>query len=427
MLRTIIWLVAALMAMARGVASEPVPEDAPRYIIIVTGGELLTGAYADGHTHFLTRTLHPMGMVCVGSMCVDDRAEDITAALAFAAGRCKLVLVTGGLGPTDNDITREVLSQFTGNPLAEQPEVVAAMARRFNTTPEQLRSNLRRQCLVPTRGGHLANSTGTAVGLIFESPEIVIVALPGPPGELQPMVREQLSPYLQRRFGVRPPGPSITLRFVGLGQSQIDATIKEHLALDPDIITGSQFQGGRVDFTFCLPRDTPQSRARLAKLRSAIHERLDEYIYADDDTTLEQHVLGLLDARGQTLAIAETGSAGALTAALSAAPNAAVLRGALVGPTLDSLAAIDLRGDSAAPTAPGLAETLARTARTDWALVTGEVRGSADGRAVIPIALRDPSGRMQTHELPAPAAPAAYDRLTTQLLDHLRRRLKQAP
>jgi len=395
-------------------------------MIIVTGGELLTGAYADGHTHFLTRTLHPMGMVCAGSICVDDRAEDITAALAFAAGRCRLVLVTGGLGPTDNDITREVLSQFTGNPLAEQPEVVAAMARRFNTTPQQLRSNLRRQCLVPTRGGYLANSTGTAVGLIFESAETVIVALPGPPGELQPMVREQLSPYLQRRFGARPPGPSITLRFVGLGQSQIDATIKEHLALDPDIITGSQFQGGRVDFTFCLPQDTPQSRARLARLRSVIHEHLDEYIYADDDTTLEQHVLGLLDARGRTLAIAETGSAGALTAVLSAAPNAAaVLRGALVGPTLDSLAAIGLHSDSAAPTAAGLAETLARTAKADWVLVIGEVSGSADGRAAIPIALRDPSGRVQTHELPAPAAPAAYDRLTTQLLDHLRRRLKQ--
>jgi len=417
-----------MSAAPAAAVSEPNTTDAPRYMIIVTGGELLTGAYADGHTHFLTRTLHPMGLVCAGSICVDDRAEDITAALAFAAGRCKLVLITGGLGPTDNDITREVLSQFTGNPLAEQPEVVAAMARRFNTTPQQLRSNLRRQCLVPTRGGHLPNANGTAVGLIFESSETVIVALPGPPGELQPMVREQLSPYLQRRFGVRPPGPSITLRFVGLGQSQIDATIKEHLALDPDIITGSQFQGGRVDFTFCLPRDTPQSRARLAKLRSAIHEHLDEYIYADDDTTLEQHVLSLFEARGQTLAIAETGSAGTLTAALSAAPNtAAVLRGALVGPTLDGLAAIGLHGDSATPTAPGLAETLARTARTDWAIVTGEVRTSADGRAVIPIALRDPSGRIQTHELPAPAAPVAYDRLTTQLLDHLRRRLKQTP
>ena len=115
---------------------------------------------------------------------------------------------------------------------------------------------------MPVQGTYLKNANGTAVGLVFETPDRVIVALPGPPRELQPMVRDELVPYLSRRFGTRPPGASLTLRFVGLGQSQIDQTLKDHVPLPADITTSSQFEGGRVDFTFSLPGDTPEDRAR---------------------------------------------------------------------------------------------------------------------------------------------------------------------
>ncbi len=139
------------------------------YTIIVTGHELLTGVYPDGHTYFLTRTLRPLGLRCVGSMSVDDQSADIKQALQFACGRSQLVIVTGGLGPTDSDITREVLSEFTGIPLQEHPEVLQRMEQRFNTPREKLRANLRRQTRVPTRGTYLNNSSGSAVGLVFET------------------------------------------------------------------------------------------------------------------------------------------------------------------------------------------------------------------------------------------------------------------
>ena len=160
------------------------------YMIVVTGGELLLGAYADGHTHFLTRTLRPLGLRCVGSMCVDDKSADLKQSLRFAAGRASLVIVTGGLGPTDNDITRQTLSDFSGIPLREDPELLAAMARRFGVAPERIRPNLRQQTQVPTRGTYLKNPSGSAVGLVFRLAEGTIVALPGPPRELQAMVRE---------------------------------------------------------------------------------------------------------------------------------------------------------------------------------------------------------------------------------------------
>ena len=139
------------------------------YTIIVTGHELLTGVYPDGHTYFLTRTLRPLGLRCVGSMSVDDQSADIKQALQFACGRSQLVIVTGGLGPTDSDITRDVLSEFTGIPLQEHPEVLQRMEQRFNTP----RKNSERICVgkmrVPMRGTYLNNSSGSAVGLIFET------------------------------------------------------------------------------------------------------------------------------------------------------------------------------------------------------------------------------------------------------------------
>jgi len=185
--KAITWLATLLLASPQPAADARGPAaPATRYAIVVTGNELLSGVYADGHTYFLTRTLRPLGLHCVGAMCVDDNPRDLKEALRFAADKAPLVIVTGGLGPTDNDVTREALSDFTGIALAEHRDVLKRMAQRFGVPPDRLRANLRRQTRVPTRGTYLENSHGTAVGLVFEAPQTVIVALPGPPRELQP-------------------------------------------------------------------------------------------------------------------------------------------------------------------------------------------------------------------------------------------------
>ena len=411
-------------ASAREAAAPPV-----RYMIVITGDELLAGAYPDGHTFFLTRTLRPLGLQCVGSMFVDDNPADIKEALRFAAAKATLILTTGGLGPTDNDITREALGDFTGIALHEHPDVLAAMAKRFNTPVAELRANLRRQTQVPVQGTYLKNSNGTAVGLVFEIPDRVIVALPGPPRELQPMVREELIPYLSRRFGTRPPGAALTLRFVGLGQSQIDQTLKEHVPLPPDIRTSSQFEGSRVDFTFSLPGDTAGDRTRLQELKNRIMEFLSDNIYADDETTsLEDHIVKLLEARGETLALAEVGSGGALAAALNGARNAPrVLTGAHVAPTherLRYLLRISRETPDTDPT-PQFAHAAAEEAASPWAIAIGEIR-KGNGGSTVEVALRLPDGRVESRSVRVQGSDAAARaRLLTDLLDQLRRRLRQ--
>lgn len=397
-----------------------------KYIIIVTGGELLSGAYPDGHTYFITRTLRPLGLECISSMSVDDKQADIIEALRYATNKANLVIVTGGLGPTDNDITREALSDFTGITLKEHPNALQEMARRFRVSPEQLRANLRRQTQAPTNGTYLKNSQGTAIGLVFDRDDDIIVALPGPPRELQAMVRDELVPYLSRHFGTRLPGCSLMLRFVGLGQSQIDQTLEENVSLASDITVSSQFDGSRVDFTFSLPDDTPKDRARLLELKQKIMKHLGENIYADDETSLEEHIMKQLKQRGETLALVEAGSGGSLTATLSKADEAEqILAGAFIAPTTEKLIdLLDIQNNNQTSITE-LATTVADATSSQWAIAVGQTRRDQNGSSYVEVAFKLPSGRLENRRfrLRGTGEPARSG-LSTQILDHLRRKLK---
>jgi nicotinamide-nucleotide amidase len=307
------------------------------------------------------------------------------------------------------------------------------MARRFRTSPAKLRSNLRRQIKVPVRGTYLRNSNGTAIGLVFEQTDGVIVALPGPPRELQAMVHKELIPYLSRRFGTRLPGCSLTLRFVGLGQSQIDQTLKEHVPLPPDVTLSSQFDGSRVDFTFSLPDDTARDRERLQELKQKIVQHLGDNIYADDKTSLEAHVIKLLEARGTTLALVEIGSGGSLAAALSGANDAVrVMAGAYVTSTDDKMRRLLGVSDndwtksaSAGEKVERLAIAAAEATASQWVIVVDEVRRDESNTRHVTVIIRRPDGTCESRRIRVRGSDElARSRFCTQLLDELRRKLR---
>ncbi len=402
-------------------------------MLVVTGSELLAGAFPDGHTHFLTRTLRPLGLRCVGSMTVDDGQADIRQALEFAAARAPLVIVTGGLGPTDNDVTCEAISEFTAIPVQEHPEVLASLAERFRTPIDQLRANLRRQARVPVGGGYLKNPHGTAVGLVFESAKTVIVALPGPPRELQPMVTDELVPYLGRRFGTRLPGSTLTVRFVGLGQSAIDERMKQHLPLPGDILLSSQFDGSRVDFTFSLPEENGENRRRLEELKQQMLRLFPDSIYATDEaTSLEDVVVGLLKEQNARLTLAEMASGGSVESALSGARNASsVLTGAYIAPDYAALCRLakipeEPRAAARADTRPveRLADLLSDAASRQWAVVVGPPAPGEGDSAEVNVAIRPPDGPALVVPLTARGNdPPGRARLATQIVNELRKRL----
>ena len=403
------------------------------YLLVITGEELLRGVYPDAHTSFITRTLHLLGCHCVGSMTVDDNVEDIKQALGWATQKARLVIVTGGLGPTVNDVTRGALAGFTGIQLQEHPEALAELERRFKTPSNQLRANLRRQTLVPVRGTYLKNANGSAVGLVFEPDGAVIVALPGPPRELQPMVTKELVPYLTRRFGVRSPGSTLTLRFVGIGQSQIDQTLHEHVRMPPDVLESSLFEGGRVDFIFALPGDTAADRARLQQIEAKVREHLGEFLYADDGSSLEELVVKRLLDRGASLALVEVGSGGRLTASLSSVKGVErLLASAYVAPTEErmktTLGIPNTKWSeykTAQDRARGMASTAATLTDCRWTLAIGALDRSETGAVGVWLAFGSPDDRWEIQRVPMQGSgETAHAQLATHILDRLRRWLK---
>jgi nicotinamide-nucleotide amidase len=353
-------------------------------------------------------------------------------ALRFAARQAPLVIVTGGLGPTPNDITREVLAEFAGMPLREEPAVLAEMERRMNQPRDQLRPNLRRQARVPEGGKYLQNPNGSAVGLVFDLTNSVVVALPGPPRELQGMTEQELIPYLRGRFGIRQLGSALTLRFVGAGQSLIDQTIKDRVPLAPDVVVTSIFEGSRVDFTFSLPGHAPADRGRLQALADQIRAQLSDYLYATNRSTLEEVVTGQLSAKGGRLVLVELGSGGALAAALQSAEGVGgVLAGAYVADSESAAATLLGLAPGALPEAPLakiqlLASKAVAATQSNWALAVGPVQQVSErgGKGVL-LALQSPDGLWVT-QLLAWRNPGEITRstLSTDLLDFLRRRLR---
>lgn len=326
-----------------GWTDDPTTEDAPTpYMIITTGGELLNGIYADSHVQFITRTLRPLGCRCVGTLSVGDVGKDIYDALQYAAERVPFIIVTGGLGPTDADVTRKTLSEFTGIALREHPSAKESMMKRFNVEKwEEVRENLRRQTLTPVQGDYLPNSNGTAVGLLFDDGKRVVAALPGPPRELQPMVQDQLIPFLSKRFGIHSIGCSVTMRFVGIGESSLDQALHQNMTLPDDLTIASQFELGRVDFTFSLFGNSPEEKERLKSLEREFLKYVGENFYSDDGSSLEDCIAGVLANKKFSIVTAEVGSGGSIAASLSHAKNATqVYSGGYIAPSARVMSAM---------------------------------------------------------------------------------------
>lgn len=439
-----LWLLGFAIAAAAVAQPAPLAEDAlggetaikdapTPYVLIITGNELLRGVYQDGHTQFITRKLEPLGCRCVAALCVGDTRRDLLDALKYATGHAPLVLVTGGLGPTDDDITRETLSEFTGIPIREHPDVLRRMSERFRTPAADLRPNLRRQTQTPVRGRYLENSNGSAVGLVFEASDTVIAAMPGPPRELRPMVENELIPYLAERFGIHTIGSSLQMRFVNIGESNIDHSMHQNMTLPDDLIISSLFELGRVDLTFALPGDSEADRQTLKRLESELLTHVGDFFYTDRGESLETHVLNQLDAKGFTLAVAEVGSGGALSASLSDAPNArGIYLGGWVSPSRAGMAELlgaapdsPIRSENGADAAKALAELTARKMGSGWAIAVTEAESDADGNRRVWLAYGSPETGFEAKTLGVRSnGETAQKRLVTDALDAVRRKLR---
>ncbi len=296
--------------------------------IIAVGTELLMGQIVNSNGAGLARELAGLGIGVYYQTVVGDNEERLAAAFSLALTRAELIIFSGGLGPTDDDITRETVARVLGLPLEQSDiwvEKLNEFFRRVNRPVAQ--SNLR-QAMLPRGGKLFLNDRGTAPGIFLEHEGKIIVLLPGPPGELFPMFKRQVVPLLQEKLKQDDEQAilqSRILRVTGLGESVIAERIKDVLGRQGNPTIAPLAKGGEVHLRITARADSGAAAERLLEEKAVeIREILGDAIYGEGDEGLEFSVARLLREKERTIAVAESCSGGLLSHRLTNVPGSSV-------------------------------------------------------------------------------------------------------
>jgi nicotinamide-nucleotide amidase len=283
--------------------------------IITIGTEMLLGDLVDTNTAWMSARLAALGVGVYRHTTVGDNPDRIVSALKESAARADLVITTGGLGPTSDDLTNECLARATGRGMVEYPEArrhVDDMFRRFGREPTP--SNYK-QALFPEGTKLIPNPSGTAMGALLEDGGTLFATFPGVPTEMKGMFEETLEPLVRRRSG----GSIVsrTLWFTGIGESALAEQVQDLLdASDPTVapLAGQ----GKVRLRITARAATPEeAEKKIEPVAKEILSRLGEYHFGDDDASLESVVGRLLSEKGKTLALAESCTGGLISKRLT--------------------------------------------------------------------------------------------------------------
>ena len=295
--------------------------------ILSVGTELLLGQIVDTNAAYIARRLAELGITLYRKTTIGDNLARASAAVREALQRADVVIATGGLGPTEDDLTREAVADALSVRLVESPEVLASLARFFGARGACMTDNNRRQALCPEpgAGGLIPNPMGTAPGVLFESGVKRVICLPGVPREMEQMMDSWVVPYLRDR-GRGPDDAQVikskVVRTSGIGESALEALIFD-LAHGHDNPTVATYAGGGE----CQVRVTaradsePEADALIQSVLARLDARLGRLVYGYDADTLEEAVGRLLAHAGLTMACAESCTGGLVSAMLTNVPG----------------------------------------------------------------------------------------------------------
>jgi len=299
--------------------------------IIAVGSELLTPDRLDTNSLFLTEELNKLGIEVLRKTVVGDHTELLREAFRDALNRVPLILASGGLGPTEDDLTRETLAELLGRKLRRNEEIVRHIQARFRSFGREMPENNVRQAMVPEGAEILANPRGTAPGLWIEVAGRSIALLPGPPRELKPLFQEEVLPRLVRRVsGVRMFHREI--RVTGLGESLVDSRIAPIYKRYSEVSTVVLASPGETQVHLRIwADDAQQAQKTLDDITQAFELALNDRIFSQDGTPMEEVVARLLMRNQATIAVAESCTGGLLAERLtSIAGSSAYFLGGVV-------------------------------------------------------------------------------------------------
>jgi len=317
------------------------PCEAPTCGIITIGSELLLGQIEDTNTVYLTHEMAGLGIAVRFRTTVGDRMDEMLQAIRFAADRCDLVITTGGLGPTLDDLTREAVSTAAGVTLDYRQDLMDEIEAIFRRYGYEMPENNRRQAYVPAGSIAISNPVGTAPAFITEVAQTPVISLPGVPRELRHLMTHEVLPWVRKRFHLVDHRVSYqVLKVVGLGESGVDRLIQDLIKPGQNPEVGLLASQGEIKIRIAAVAEGDKATAALIDpVAAEIRSRLGSKIFGQGDDTLEGVIHSLLHRRGLTLAILETFTGGLAAERLYNVPGCSRLLQSCVIPGPGSVAA----------------------------------------------------------------------------------------
>ena len=406
--------------------------------IIAVGSELLTPSRLDTNSLFLTRKLNEHGIDVVRKTIVGDDRERLAGEIRRARQLADIVIVTGGLGPTLDDVSREAAIDALGRGMTFHPEIIEAIEQRLRRMKRKMAENNRRQAYVLDGAEILPNANGTAPGQWLADEDGVLMLLPGPPREIEPMFEEQCGPRLARlesahRFY------TVSLRVAGLPESEVDQRIGPIYSAEPRVATTILASPGEIQIHLRAKASTAgEARAIAESLSQKVEAELGASVFTRNNESMPEVLLARFREKGLTLGVAESCTGGMVAEKITAVAGSSdyFLGGLIAYSEAAKMKSLDVKestlkehGAVSRATAAEMAEGVRRRVDASIGASTTCIAGPSGGTSETPagtvfIAVADPTG-VQVEEL---HIGGERDRVrlwaTTRVLDLLRRRVE---
>ncbi len=382
--------------------------------ILCIGTELLLGEILNSNAQYLAQQLALLGVPHFYQTVVGDNPDRIHQALEIAANRSNLIITTGGLGPTPDDLTTEAIANFFNAPLEERPEIWERIQQMAAQTGRTLTANNRKQALLPKGAEILHNPVGTAPGMIWEpKPNLLILTFPGVPSEMYPMWEQTASPLLQARNYGQGTFHSKVLLYWGIAESAL-ATKVNHLfdLKNPTVAPYANYGQARLRIT-ARANTQEEAIALISPVEAEIRELTGEFCYGTDEDTLATVAGKLLLKRGQTLAVAESCTGGWLGETLTeVSGSSSYFLGGVISYSNDikvdllnvDRQILDRHGAVSAIVAEQMAIGVKAKLKSDWGISITGIAGPTGGTETKPVGLiyvgiAYPDGNVEAIEL----------------------------
>jgi len=364
--------------------------------IIATGTELLSGGVIDTNSLYLSEELMLIGLETAFKTVVGDDEQDMEEVLRRAFGRAAVVIVTGGIGPTEDDITRKVIAKIVKKRLVLNEDALKSIRGRLAGRGKEFATSNDRQALIPTGARLLQNPIGIAPGFFIDEEGLFIAVLPGVPKEMQAMFSEGLRPALEERFGGRTFIRRRILRTCGLSESAVNQAIQNILKRDVPAVGLTAKETG-VDIRIIASGSTAeQAQTQVDRIDAGIREKLGDAVYGVDEQELEEVLGALLKQRRLKLAVAESCTGGLIGGRITSIAGSSDYfeRGVVVYSNLAKtemlgvpLDLIEKHGAVSDKVAEAMAGGIRQAARTDLGLAVTGIAGPGGGTQQKPVGL----------------------------------------